>query len=77
MQPKKQLFVGEFVGPDVVALDLCRPEAGPHVVGARVQIEALPAIEGKTWNHPVLAGDVVLVRNGEVMAAFRLSRPAR
>jgi outer membrane protein assembly factor BamB len=37
------------------------------------EVARFKAIEGKTWNHPVLVGDTLLVRNGEEMAAFRLS----
>ncbi|HEV3304031.1 MAG TPA: PQQ-binding-like beta-propeller repeat protein [Planctomycetaceae bacterium] len=37
------------------------------------EMAKVPAIEGKTWNHPVLAGDVLLTRNAEEMVAFRLS----
>jgi outer membrane protein assembly factor BamB len=37
------------------------------------EVARFKAIEGKTWNHPVLVRDIVLVRNGEEMAAFRLT----
>ena len=36
------------------------------------ELARVAAIEGKTWNHPVLVRDIVLVRNAEEMAAFRL-----
>jgi hypothetical protein len=36
------------------------------------EVSRFAAIDGKTWNHPVLVRDLLLVRNGEEMAAFRL-----
>ena len=37
------------------------------------EVARVKAIDGKTWNHPVLVRDFLLVRNGEEMAAFKLS----
>jgi len=36
------------------------------------EIAKIRIFEGKTWNHPVVIGDLLLVRNGEEMAAYRL-----
>jgi len=36
------------------------------------EIAKFPAMTDKTWNHPVVAGDMLLVRNGQEMVGFRL-----
>jgi outer membrane protein assembly factor BamB len=41
------------------------------------EIAHVPALEGKTWNHPVIVRDVLLVRNDHEMAAYKLSPESR
>ncbi len=36
------------------------------------EVARMKALEGKTWNHPVVVDGVVYVRNGEEAAAYKL-----
>jgi outer membrane protein assembly factor BamB len=79
---KQQWKKGRYGKGQVLLL----PEADQLLIlsetGAVVLLRASPknleelaqwqAIEGKTWNHPVLAGNRLYVRNGEQAACFEL-----
>jgi len=48
-------------------LVLLETNPGKHVELAKIQ-----AIEGKTWNHPVVAGNLLFVRNGAEAVCYEL-----
>jgi outer membrane protein assembly factor BamB len=51
--------------------DLVLVKATPE---QHVELAHFSAIEGKTWNHPAIAGGRLLVRNTTQMACFKISR---
>ena len=54
--------------------ELALVEAKPE---AFKELALVPLLAGKSWSQPALAGDLLLVRNGEEMAAFRLPSAAQ
>jgi hypothetical protein len=41
-----------------------------------LELGRFQAIEGKTWNHPVVVGDRLFIRNAEQAACYRLPTAA-
>ena len=67
-----QMLLLESIGQIIVISEtgeLVLINAAPERLDERARI---PAIEGKTWNHPIVVGDRLFIRNGEEMAAFEL-----
>lgn len=69
---KGQLLLLENSGLLLVAAEqgqvvLVRADPSDHV-----EVASFKALEGKTWNHPVVVGDHLFVRNSQEAAAYRL-----
>jgi hypothetical protein len=69
---KGQVLLLENSGLLLVAAEqgrvvLLRADPNEHL-----EVDAFQALEGKTWNHPVLVGDRLYVRNSQQAACYQL-----
>jgi outer membrane protein assembly factor BamB len=68
---------GEVVLLESSGLLLVSTEPGDVVLvkadpSASIELASFKAIEGKTWNHPVVVGDRLYIRNSQEAAAYQL-----
>lgn len=70
---KGQVLLLENSGVLIVAAEDGRVHLVRADSTAHAELGALKALEGKTWNHPVVVGDKLYVRNSQEAAAFQLS----
>ncbi len=65
----QNLMVGDLIVVLAEDGDLALVEANPEKY---VELARLPALDGHTWNNPVLAGDMLLMRNSEQATCFQV-----
>ena len=69
---KGQLLLLENSGLLLIAAEQGRVALVSASPDAFVEVASFQALEGKTWNHPVLVGDRLYLRNSQEAAAYRL-----
>ena len=67
------LLVGELLLIQAESGEVVLVEVSPEKSRERARF---PALQGKTWNNPVLLRDLLLVRNDQEAACYRLPLPA-
>jgi outer membrane protein assembly factor BamB len=73
---KGQMLLLEKSGLLLVAAENGRVHLVRATPDEFIEVDSFAALEGKTWNHPVIAGDKLYVRNSQQAAAFQLSTNA-
>lgn len=69
---KGQMLLLENSGVLVVAAEDGKVHLLRADPAAQVELGSFKALEGKTWNHPVVVGDRLYVRNSQEAAAYQL-----
>ena len=69
---KGQLLLLENSGLLLIAAEQGQVVLVPASPDAFVEVVSFKALEGKTWNHPVVVGDRLYLRNSQEAAAYRL-----